>query len=239
MALFPDVPDVPGVPPVPRDPSAAADSLLLLVSDAVSLFLGSGTPQWGLFLNGAPAVVAESVQAFGFRKGFSISTYPLELGSFESFNKVQRPFSGRLRFSTGGSISDRQALLDSIDQAVTSLDLFDIVTPEAIYTSANPVSYDYDRSAVRGNGLLSVDVICEEVRTTAQSAFSSTSPTGSSSSSETPTGAFPAGTVTRGPDLAAPISSPQSPSAMPPVNGGTVQPSVASPGEFDLDQTFP
>jgi hypothetical protein len=235
---FPNVPNVPGVPALPRDPTAFAQTLVLLASDAVSALLGFSGPQWGLFLNGAPAVIADSVQAFGFRKGFSISTYPQEEGSFQSYNKVQRPFTGRLRFMTGGSVADRQALLDSIDAAVESLDLFDIVTPEEIYTSVNPTSYDYDRSAVRGLGLLAVDVICEQVRTTATSSFSTSATSGS-----TPTGTdnpgAPAGVVERGPDLAPPISSPQTPNAAPQVNGGNVQPLTAAPDQFDLSQTLP
>jgi len=235
---FPNVPNVPGVPALPRDPAAIAQTIVLLATDAVSAFLGLGGPQWGLFLDGAPAVVADSVQAFGFRKSFSISTYPLEEGSFESYNKVQRPFTGRLRFMTGGSIADRKALLDSIDAAVDSLDLFDIITPEEIYTSVNPIAYDYDRSAVRGLGLLSVDVICEQVRTNATSAFSTSTAAGNTpTTTQNPTA--PAGVVQRGPDLAPPISSPQTPNAVPQVNGGNVQPLTAAPSQFDLSQALP
>jgi hypothetical protein len=239
---FPDVPDFPGVPSLPRDPNEIIDIAIGLVADALGLTGVGNAPVWGLFLDGEPAIVADSVTAFGFKKGFSVSTYPLEEGSFSSYNKVQRPFTGRLRFATGGSVSDRYEFLASIDAAISSLDLYDIVTPEANYTSVNPIDMDYNRAAVRGAGLLTVDVICEQIRTTASSAFSSatqnqtstggTGGAGVDNSSSSGVTGFPAGSVQASsiPDL----SSSQLPSATPFVNGGTVQP-VNPPSGFDVN----
>lgn len=210
------IPNVPGVPALAS--GLAIQTLTLLGADAPGLLASLGVPQWGLFLNGEPVITAESVTAFGFRKSFSVPSYPIEDGSFENFNKVQRPFDGRLSFSTGGSVADKQALVDSVDAAVSSLQMFDIVTPEVIYPSVSAIEYAYDRRAVRGLGLLTIDVLCKEIRITAQTAFStSTSTTPSDSSASPPQ-------VTRGADLAPPIVSPQDPGAAPQTNDGTVQP---------------
>lgn len=226
--VFPIVPIAPGVPPLPRAAGVAVAAVQLVVGDALSLFAGLGDPDWGLFFNGLPVVTAESVISFDFRKGFSISNFPIENGGFESYNKVQRPFDVRLRFSTGGTLAERQALLDSIDEAVESLDLMDAVTPEATYQNVNPIHYDYRRSAMNGVGLLVVDVFCEQVRVAASTSFTS---------SKSSTGTVPTadgGTRTEiSVRPAASIVSPQSPSASPQVNGGTVQPTPANQAAID------
>jgi hypothetical protein len=222
MVGFPNVPFVPGVPPLPRVPGFVGVVVDLLVQDALAI-LGFGFEQeWGLFLDGAPAVTAESVVSFEFKKSFSISDYPVEEGSFESYNKVQRPFDVRLRFSTGGSTADRQDLLESVDEICDSLDLFDAVTPEATYENLNPVSYSYRRTASSGLGLLVVDVFCEQVRVSASSSFTSTA---SGQTTQTQ-GLTTADTKTE--ISVRPLSNTRSINAAPQINGGLVQPLAAS-----------
>lgn len=220
MLGFPNVPFVPGVPALPRPRGFVGAVVELVIQDALSI-LGLGFEQeWGLFLDGAPAVVAESVVSFEFKKGYSIADYPVEEGSFESYNKVQRPFDVRLRFSTGGTTADRQELLDTIDAICDSLDLFDAVTPEATYESLNPISYSYSRSASRGQGLLIVDVFCEQVRVTASSSFTTAASSSSTTSSSTTRKVE--GTV-RFRDDPGTINLPRSLNASPQVNDGLVQ----------------
>jgi hypothetical protein len=168
---------IPGLPGLPSDVNVFSD-IPLLVSDAVNLF-GLSTPQWGLFQNGAPVVVADNVVAFDFREDWRISKAPLEGGAFTSYNKVQIPFGIVLRFSAGGSLANRQALLDSIEAIIGSLDLIDAVTPEKTYSSVNPTHRGYHRSAENGQGLLVVDLHCELVNESVESEFGNTqSPTG-------------------------------------------------------------
>lgn len=191
---FPNVPNVPGVPPLPRSPGAVFGAVELLVRDAVSSFSLGLTPQWGIFRNGAPVIVAQSVVSLDYKRDWSISDYPVEEGAFESYNKVTAPFDARFRFSSGGDELARQALLDSIDRVAGTLDLFDVVTPEVIYQSVNVMHYDYHRSATQGAGLLTVDVWCVQVRVTATSSFTKTASSADSQNVGTvqPTPATPA-----------------------------------------------
>lgn len=223
MVGFPNVPIAPGVPPLPRLPGSIPAVITLLVQDAISLF-GLGVPQqWGLFLNGAPAILAESVVSFEFKSGANISDFQVEQGGFESYNKVQRPFDVRLRFSTGGTAQDRQALLASLEQAKQSLDLYDAVTPEMTYESVNVIDYSYRRTAQNGFAMIVVDVLCEQVRQQATSSFTSTgtSSTTSTSSASTSSAGTGTGTIT-----IRPVTDPQSPSAAPQINDGVVQPAT-------------
>lgn len=220
MVFFPNIPALPGVPPLPRLPGAAGAVVDLLLGDVLSLLTGLGGPQWGLFVGGLPAVTAESVVSFEFKQGYRISNFPVEEGLFESYNKVQQPFDVRLRFSTGGDVSDRQALIDSAEAAIASLELMDAVTPEAVYESLNPVHMDYRRTAVAGVGLLIVDIFCEQVRATASSSFTN-------AQQGTGSGLTTAQTTTEiSVRPASSIVNPQSASAALQISGGTVQPII-------------
>lgn len=155
----------------------------LLIADAIDLLLGS-VNQWGLFLDGAPVIVADQVTAFRFRKEYELLSYPVEQGAFETYNKVAKPFTPTLRVATGGSVADKEAFLDSIDAIVGDLNLYDVVTPEVIYSSVNVEGYNYDRTAVRGVGLLAVDILLKEVRVTGTLNFTNTqTPSGANTTS--------------------------------------------------------
>jgi hypothetical protein len=156
-----------------------ADPLIILAEDLIALAAPFGVQQWGIFLDGVPVIIADSVQTFDFKTDRRISNYPVEQGGFESYNKVSLPYDVRVRYATGGSAADRANLIDSVEAIIDSLDLFDVVTPEKVYTSANPVHYDYRRTNVNGVGLLQIDIFLEEIRVTASQSFSNTkSPTG-------------------------------------------------------------
>lgn len=165
MALFPNVPFAPGVPSVLRDPNAAAAvAISLLTGDLVSGFGFNLTPTWGIYLNGRPVIIADTVVSLGFKREWAIADYQVEEGGFESYDKVDIPFDVRVQLASGGSEANRQALLDSVSAAGKSLVLYDVVTPEEVYTSVNVAHYDFRRAARNGLGLIIVDVWLLEIR---------------------------------------------------------------------------
>jgi hypothetical protein len=160
-----------GLPPLPPGVNVFTGAALL-TTDAVSL-PSTAAPQWGLYLDGVPVVVADNVLTFGFKKGARISKYPQEQGTFASYNKVAVPAEPRLRYSTGGSVADRQTFLASIASLIFDLNLYTVVTPEVSYASFNVINYDYDRNADNA-GLIDVDVWLEEVVIAGASTFRNT-----------------------------------------------------------------
>lgn len=166
---------IPGLPQLPAGVNVFSGAPLL-AADSVSI-APNATPQWGIFLGGEPVVVADNVIAFSFKKSSRISKYPQEQGAFASYNKVNAPFEPKVKFSTGGSIADKQAFINSIDSISGDLNLYDVVTPEVTYSSCNVIDYDYDRN--HGNaGLLEIDVWLEQVVIAGVSTYSNTkSPT--------------------------------------------------------------
>jgi hypothetical protein len=198
MVAYPDVPLALGVPTLFRDPNAAPSVIDLLTSDTVS-FGSSSAPQWGIFLNGAPIIQADNVVSFTYKQEWVIADYPVEQGGFESYDKVQRPFDVRVRYSAGGDTANREALLASVAAIAGDLNFYDVQTPETTYSSANVTHYDYSRTNTNGVGLIIIDVWLVEVRQT--------------------------GSATAGATGSTPqVTNPQDPSATSPVSGGQVQP---------------
>lgn len=161
---FYNVPFAPGVPALSRDPNIAIQQLVVLTQDLIAGFLDFGAPQWGIYQNGFPVVVADSVISVEYRQAWNLSDYPIEGGGFESYNKVATPYVARVRFASGGGIDDRQLLFSTLAEIAGDLNLYDIVTAETVYTNANVEMYDYRRTATNGLGLLAIDVTVTEIR---------------------------------------------------------------------------
>ena len=168
------MPNIPNVPGVPSLSSYSANNVTLLVADLISLLIGSPAPQWGIFLDGAPAFDFNSVVDFTYKQDWTISDYPVEEGGFQSYDKVQLPFDIKVRITSGGSEAERQELLDEVDAAANTLNLYDVVTPEKVYSSCNISHYDYKRTSTNGVGMIIVDLWFIEIRVTATAALSNT-----------------------------------------------------------------
>lgn len=218
-------------------PALAADVIFdvvqLVAGDLLALFGINSSPQWGLFLNGEPAVIADNVISFEFKQDRRISNYAVEEGAFESYNKVTVPFDVRLRFSSGGSAAKREELISSVADIMDSLETFDAVTPERVYTNINPVHQNVRRTAHNGAGLVIIDVYCQQIRVTATQQFANsqqaTTSNSTTSSTTTDISVIPGSQINK----------PQSPSASPQVSDGTVQTTTAASGQFDLSQAMP
>ena len=147
-------------------------TVALLVADVEGVLNLFGAPQWGLFLNGAQIVIPDSIFAVEFKSDWRISDYPQEAGSFQSYNKVRAPYDAKVTMTQGGP--NLGNFLLAIEAAAASLDLYDLVTPDRSYPSANIEHFDYKRTAQNGASLLTVDVWLKEVRVTATTGFSNT-----------------------------------------------------------------
>lgn len=120
-------------------------------------------PQWGLFYqsNGDPVIVAESVHHVEYSRDYQISDYPQEQGAYESYNKVQDPFTAGVGFLISES---RRNVLGILEAIAKSLNLVTVITPEIFYPSANVIGYRYRREARAGVTLILVEVMVREVR---------------------------------------------------------------------------
>lgn len=170
------MPDIPNVPGVPALSSYSIGNFTLLTSDLIGTIVAGLVPgQWGIFLNGVPVLaLADNFAAFEFRRDFSVPDYPVELGAFQSYNKVQLPADLRVRVSCGGSEERRQAFLASLDLAMANTFLFDVLTPEKAYLNYNFVHMDFRRDNLHGAGLITVELWLTEIRQSTATLFTTT-----------------------------------------------------------------
>lgn len=152
----------------------------LIFSDAVLIyqkFLGN---QWGIHnVNNGEAIIPDSIISVEYNRDWTVASYPMEQGAFQSYNKIQMPFENRVRMTKGGSLEERQAFLNRLETIAASLDLYDIITPERTYNNVNIENINYVRSNTNGVGLLTVDVSFVEIRVSAISTFANTKETAS------------------------------------------------------------
>jgi hypothetical protein len=204
VSPFPNVPALPGVPQLVRSllfPAAPLPNLGETASP--TLWAASqGLPKWGIFnAAGIRVINPDNVFAFDNRNEWRIPDFPIQQGSFASYNKVIIPFELSLRLTKGGSLSDRTAFLKSIETIASDLNLYTVLTPEKSYISVNVIRYEVTRRSSEGAYFLEVDIFFKQINQVAAQ-YSTT---------------------------AVNTSNAQNPAAVPPVNQGLIQPSSVVP----------
>lgn len=121
---------------------------------------------WGIFETGSTtrAIELSSVVEVDISADSRVSDYPIQTGSFVSYNKVANPNFVTLRVTKDGSETSRLGLLQWLEQNKGETTLYDILTPESRYASMTLVSYRISRSARSGAAMLIVDTLWQEVR---------------------------------------------------------------------------
>jgi len=171
---------IPGLPSLSPEVSVLT-SVALLAADVIGFLTGFGASPWGIYQNGEPVLLPDSVISIGYKQSWAIADYQIEEGGFETYDKVDTPFDTRVRLASGGSQANRQALLDAVRAIAGNLELYDVVTPEQVYSSVNIQGYELVRASNNGVGLIQIDIHLVEVRVTATAQFQNTkSPTSQS-----------------------------------------------------------
>jgi hypothetical protein len=187
MALipFPNVPKLPGVPALPRSPNfpPLLKAGLGLVQGMLWRIFQVQT-RWGIWdSKGKPlgdpskftGPIGNALEAAGlgstlstgsveYSKETRVSDFPIERGSFASYNKVEQPASPTVTLCLTGSEKNRRTFLEAIDKACKSTDLYSVVTPEVTYVNYSVERYDYSRRSSKGATLLIVDITLREIR---------------------------------------------------------------------------
>jgi hypothetical protein len=201
-ALYPDVPTTEGVPNVLRNDTNPGDGLAPPLSSDGSDLSADKTPAWGLYdEGGAQAIIPDSIVSFEHGKEEQISTFPVEKGGFQSYNKVETPYNIHLVMTKGGPIDERVAFLALCETLRASTDLYDVYTPEMHYENGNVTRTSQVRNATNGAQLLTVEMVIEEVRNSATSQFTA-------SSTQSPTSADAADDGSVQPDAPTPAQTP-------------------------------
>ena len=194
---YPDVPKLPGVPALNRSNNAKfVGAALTIVGELLPLNLFG--PRWAIVNEtGSTKLTPDSFVDFEFREEHKIPNYPIEQGSFQSYNKVALPFDVRMTVTcSGNGVMTKQNFLAAIEKLLSSLDLLTIVTPDGTYPSCNLVHADYRREARQGATLIIAQLWFQEVRVAQQPSAPTAAPSGAANTSfgqlspTTPKGTF-------------------------------------------------
>jgi len=192
---YPNVPALPGVPALARSNNSQFVAAAL-TGEILPLNLFGTT--WGIVdENGSALLTPDSFVDFEYREEYKIPIYPLEEGSFQSYNKVAMPFDCRVTVScSGNGKMSKEAFLAAIEKLLSSLTLCSVVTPNGTYKSCNLIHVDYRREARQGATLIIAQLWFQEIRIAQQPVVPTASPSGASSTSlgqlspNTPKGSF-------------------------------------------------
>lgn len=234
---FPDVPSLPGVPDLVR-----SSALQPVARGALGILQGAAwktlqnNERWGIYSkknvnqrlgekssnDGFFSLVAgeflnrAQISILSFHTNFDTITsdFPVEKGSFASYNKVIRPQRITLTYAVSGPSADKMYFFNALRDASKSNTLFDVWMPETYFSNYTITGYNFDRTADSGAYLFIFDVSLTEVKEVTPS-YSSSNQAGSSTTRS----------ATK-PD----VVSPKKPTAATPQNVGKSLPEVPEKG---------
>lgn len=129
--------------------------------------------QWGLYTQGSnpvPVLDVDTVMELKFADSSKVSDFPVEKGSFASYNKVIAPYQPKIKVLVGSSKDGQtssqtrmQALLEDLFSEVRSTNIYDLHLPETFYEGVTVEKYDYKRTSTKGRGMLEVDITLMQV----------------------------------------------------------------------------
>jgi len=113
------------------------------------------------------ALQVDSVVSVQNRKESTVSSYRIENGMLQSYNKVRNAEIISVNISRHGNQLVRKAVIDWLDKAVDSTTLYNIVTPEKVFKNMTLESYEESRDAKSGGAsTLFCDCLFREVMST-------------------------------------------------------------------------
>ena len=167
-----------GVPPLLNKVGTWISTGEWLLADAQEVLGLFEQPQWGLYLDGAPALDVDSTLALEVKRDYRVASYPMEQGAFQSYDKVQEPLEITVTVTKGGSVAERAALLKALDAAAAALTLYSVLMPDRTIDNAAIRSYETRRTARNGAALLTVEIRLIEIRQTVNALFNAATPAG-------------------------------------------------------------
>jgi hypothetical protein len=140
----------------------------LMVSDALLIAQKFQPSPWGIYnASGVLAIKPDSIVALNYDREWSLLTFPVEQGGFESYNKVQLPYQTEVTITKGGSLSEREQIIWKLEEMAASLAMFTVYTPEEIFMNVNVESFNYSRTSTNGAGMITANIRFKEIRQTA------------------------------------------------------------------------
>jgi len=179
---YPDVPKLSGVPAIPRSPNVPTPTIEIPTSENLPNTVFAS--EWAFVdENGTHVIIPDSFIDFEYREERKIPNYPVEDGSFSSYNKVALPFDIRVTVACNGSKAanggmSKVEFLQAIQELMDSLTLIAITTPDDTYENCNLIHADYRRESKSGVSIIIAKLYFQQVRVTQASVVTTSKPSG-------------------------------------------------------------
>ena len=217
------IPGLPGVPPLKT--TLQRNLISTGVVALIDSFVTGVQQRWEIDdSKGKIAIQPDSFLGITYRETSRLLDYPIEKGSFSTYNKVALPYDNIVSMAKGGSQSERIQFLQKLDSMAADLNLYTIVTPNKTYTNANIERYSMEQQVDHGANLVIVHVHFREIRTTASIRYTQTR-SGASIITGVPTAQRTQKITSTG--IASPTST-TSPASRGVINNGSVSTSTSS-----------
>ena len=190
---FPNVPYpvdgiLSGIPPIPRSPNFPPTLGVVLSTVQGALWRALEIDNsWGIFdetgarlgdttlfgisttgtigtIIGALGGPTISTVGMSYSKDTRIADFPVERGTFASYNKVEMPSEPMVTLAMVGSDAERTKFLSDIEAACKSTKLYSVVTPDATYIEHSIERYNYERTSQNGAYLLTMQIFLKQIR---------------------------------------------------------------------------
>lgn len=154
-----------GMPSIPNFVAPEVLTNVGLSLGGAALINGVFGKVWGIVNEfGIPIVLADTVLGMNYDAGSSISKYPVEQGSFASYNKVNSPSMATVQMAKGsGGVLERGLFLAQLEGLLKSTLSFHIITPEYVYLNYQIIGINHARTAQDGATMITVNLDLEEV----------------------------------------------------------------------------
>lgn len=121
--------------------------------------------EWNIMTEGGGKLVQfTSMLGIDIRNEGTALSYPVELGSFASYNKVQSPLDIVVSLAKWGTHFEFSDILKTLDEYQAEAKKLLVVTPSAFFDSMTLESYEHRHDQRRNANMLTVDLHLVEVK---------------------------------------------------------------------------
>ena len=159
-------------------------------------------PSYGIYnQDGSKAITPSSFISLEYAGDATVTTAPIELGSYSSYNKVLRPAEIRVTFafegwsaysgsipnidSAIGSFTSRTDILNILEAMRTTPKMYDVETPDKTFLKYDLTHYNYGVKATSGVTLLIAELIFQAILDVAEVTYSNSNSTSAITSNGT------------------------------------------------------
>lgn len=167
-----------GIPPLLNGINKVFGTIIDITALGNLLFSLDSQVKWGIYLPPKPplketklVLEVDGFVEFELQNASQVASYRIEKGQFAAYNKVDSPYSINLVMIKNGTPEELTKFISELNDISNDIELYNIVTPNQVFTNANMLQYSYRQSASEGYNTLYVYCTFMQILSTAEIQF--------------------------------------------------------------------